>query len=166
MGSIALPKGYKKLGFLPGIGIIIGIILIAVGATSGTSNTPPSPINPIPAQPGGAVSPAFNTIPGPVTITNVQPATGSPGVLISFSAGGDCGTCQAVFDLAMTYSDKTTDNREVTTGIYSGAVFADYSPNIRPLPPGPVQISITGFSINPMVSGSQGPISQPYTITV
>lgn len=144
------------------LGIFAGsIVMLVYGLTpsGGSSPSPPPPPT------GGSVGPAFNTIPGPITITDVTAVSSTPGVLISFSPGGDCQMCQAVFDLTMTYSDKTTDTNEVTTGITSGAVYADYSPKMRPLPPGPVQISITGFSINPNVSGSQGPISAPYTLT-
>jgi hypothetical protein len=73
--------------------------------------------------------------------------------------------CDAVFDLTMTYADGTTGTSEVSTSVTSGYVYAPYSPSNRALPPGQTQITVTGFSTNPGVSGSQGPISAPYSIT-
>ena len=146
------------------LGLILGIVLLITGGVIGSSSSTPAP-PPTPGPSGGAVGPAFNTIPGPITITSVQASKSSPGILISFSAGGDCQMCDAVFDLTMTYADGTTGTSEVSTSVTSGYVYAPYSPSNRALPPGQTQITVTGFSTNPGVSGSQGPISAPYSIT-
>lgn len=145
------------------LGLLLGIGLLIAGIFVGDSTAPPP--TPPPAAGGGTVGPAFNTIPGPITITSVQASKSSPGILISFSAGGDCQMCDAVFDLSMTYADGTTGTSEVSTSVTSGYIYAPYSPSNRALPPGQTQITVTGFSTNPGVSGSQGPISAPYSIT-
>jgi hypothetical protein len=145
------------------LGLLLGVGLLMAGIFVGDSSAPaPAPT---PGPSGGAVGPAFNTIPGPITITGVQASKSSPGILISFSAGGDCQMCDAVFDLSMTYADGTTGTSEVSTSVSSGYIYAPYSPTNRALPPGQTQVTVTGFSTNPGVSGSQGPISAPYSIT-
>lgn len=165
-------KKNKGLSIALGLAILAGAIYMLIMGYKPIPSSGPTPTPDIPASSSGTatifhggVGPSFNTIPGRITITGVSEAKSSPGIFISFTSDGQCSECQAVFDMSMTYNDGTVDSKEVTTSVTSHEVYADYSPTMRPLAPGPVQISITGFSINPMVSGSQGPISQPYTLT-
>jgi hypothetical protein len=160
-------KKSKGKGSILVVGIlsaIAGAILLALRFTkyAPTSGTPPPPA-------GGDLPPKFvpgiTIPPGSVTITGATGEKSSPQVNISFSYDGLCSACNILFDLTITYNDGTTYATQGLANPTDGFVIVDYTPGFRPLPPGPVQLSIIANSNNPQ-TGENGPQSAPFTVTV
>ena len=163
IGGLVMKKSKSKGGIvtLGVLSAVAGAILLALRYTiyKDASEAPAS------ASGGGGLPPHFvpgiNVPPGSVTITGATAEKSSPQVNITFSYAGACTACSILFDLTMTYSDGTTASTQATANPLDGYVVADYTPGIRPLPPGPVQISIIAYSSN-FVSGTNGPQTAPF----
>jgi hypothetical protein len=173
-GGMAVTEiNWKNIILLILLIVVLGVI-IGVSVWAGTR--PKDQEGPSAPASGGKVGPPMSQLPGRINIAEVAQAPSAGQGIIYFSqaeeAGTVCDTCEAVFDINLTYVGGTPqhepDHRIVTTPALNGVARFDYSvfapspstpgQDVRTntSPPTQVQIEVTARSQVPG-TGKRGP---------